>query len=385
MFLLTSLWSLSQNLFFIFCGIMGIGFLIGFHELGHFLFCKIFNISTPSFSIGFGPRLFTKKIGETEFKLSAIPFGGYVEIAGSAEMGQGEQKEAQRRDEFSFAVKPFYQKFLVMSGGILFNLIFAYFVFIVLFMTGIPKTNLMYQTNAIPVIAHIKSESPADTGGLKIGDRILAINNIKINNDIKKALTILEPLANTSSTLLIERDSTQQSMEIKIGSRNIGGKTIGILGVAFDVAPTPAYPFFEAIKKGIQTTNSWIKNTIYGFTHMLRKKDVSAMAGPVMIIAMTVKGAAAGFKIFLIFLAIISINLAILNIVPLPILDGGQVLFYGIEALIKRPLPHRIKEYIHAATWILFMGLFLYLSAQDIMRIASPHVEAILKFIGLSR
>lgn len=385
MFLLTSLWSLSQNLFFIFSGFIGIGFLIGFHELGHFLFCKIFNISTPSFSIGFGPRLLTKKIGETEFKLSAIPFGGYVEIAGSAEMGQGDQKEAHSHDEFSFAVKPFYQKFLVMSGGILFNLIFAYFTFILLFMTGIPKTNLMYQTNAIPVILHIKSESPADISGLKIGDRILAINNIKIDNDIKKALTALEPLANKSSTLLIERDSTQQSIEIKIGSRKVGRKTIGILGVAFDVAPTPAYPFFEAIKKGIQTTNSWIKNTIYGFTHMLRKKSVSGMAGPVMIIAMTVKGASAGFKIFLIFLAIISINLAILNIIPLPILDGGQILFYGIEALIRKPLPHRIKEYIHIATWILFMGLFLYLSAQDIMRIASPHVEAILKFIGLSR
>ena len=106
------------------------------------------------------------------------------------------------------------------------------------------------------------------------------------------------------------------------------------------------------------------------------------MAGPIMILAMTVKSAAEGFKIFFIFLAIISINLAVLNMIPLPILDGGQILFYGIEAIIRRPLSIRIREYTHLATWFAFIILFLYLSVQDITRIASPHIEAFLKFIG---
>ena len=129
-----------QQLFFILLGILGMGFLIGFHELGHFLFAKLFKIRIPSFSLGFGPRLLTKKIGETEFCLSAIPFGGYVEIAGAAEVGQGDQKEAFATDEGSFAAKPFYQKLCVMLGGIVFNLAFAYFTMTLLFMTGIPKT-----------------------------------------------------------------------------------------------------------------------------------------------------------------------------------------------------------------------------------------------------
>ena len=118
--------SLAQSLFFIIIGIMGIGFLIGFHEFGHFIFCKIFHIRTPSFSIGMGPRIFKKKIGETEFALSLLPLGGYVEIAGAAEVGQGEQKEAYSTDQNSFASKPYYQKMLVMAGGIVFNLMFAY-------------------------------------------------------------------------------------------------------------------------------------------------------------------------------------------------------------------------------------------------------------------
>ena len=102
--------ALLHHLSLIIVGIAGIGFLIGFHELGHFVFCKLFRIRTPSFSIGMGPRIIKKKIGETEFALSLLPLGGYVEIAGAAEMGQGDQKDAQSTDAHSFSSKPYYQK-----------------------------------------------------------------------------------------------------------------------------------------------------------------------------------------------------------------------------------------------------------------------------------
>ncbi len=381
--ILNLLWILSQNIFFTFAGIFGLGLLIGFHELGHFFFCKLFRIRTPSFSIGFGPNILTRKIGETEFKLSAIPFGGYVEIAGSAEVGQGKQEEAYSQDEHSVAVKPFWQKLLVMLGGILFNLLFSYTIFISLFMTGIPKTKLMYQTNVLPIIAGIHKDSAAEKHGLLAGDRILKINDVEINNNIQRLFEALEPLANKKATIFIEREGKRKKIAIVVDERKAFGKTIGILGIDLDVAETPPHPFFESIKRGIQTTNLWIKNTFHGFTHILSKKDVSGMAGPVMIVAMTIKGASAGLKIFLLFLAIISINLAVLNIIPIPILDGGQILFYGIEALIRRPLPEKIREYIHIATWIMFLILFIYLSAQDITRIASPHIEALLKFLRI--
>ncbi len=111
MILARAFFLLFQKLFFSMAGILGIGFLIGFHELGHFLFCKLFKIRTPSFSIGFGPRLLKKKIGDTEFALSAITLGGYVEIAGSAEIGQGDQKDAHANDPYSFNQKPLYQNY----------------------------------------------------------------------------------------------------------------------------------------------------------------------------------------------------------------------------------------------------------------------------------
>lgn len=382
-FMQLMLWLFSQvqNAFFIIIGMLGVGFLIGFHELGHFLFCKLFNIDTPSFSIGFGPTIFTKKIGRTVFKLSAIPFGGYVEIAGSAEIGQGEQKKAGSLDEFSFASKPFYQKFLVMIGGISFNLLFSYLTFIGLFMTGIPKTSIMYQENAIPIIARIQKNSAAAKHGLKPGDKIIAINNVYVKNNVQKILKTLAPLADQQATLSIERNGNEKKITMTVGTKKILGKTIGSLGVEFEIKELPGLPFLKAIKEGIKTTNRWIYNTVYGITHLFKKREVSNVAGPIMILAMTVKSATEGLSIFFIFLAIISVNLAVLNLVPLPILDGGQILFYGIEAIIQRPLSARLKEYIHLATWLLFLLLFLYLSVQDIVRIASPHITALLKYI----
>src|SRR5579871_1903884 len=168
-----SLFSLSHSLFFGIAGLFGIGFIIGFHEFGHFLFCKLFKVRTPSFSIGFGPRIISKKIGGTDFALSAIPLGGYVEIAGASEVGQGDQKEAHARDEHSFAAKPWYQKFIIMFGGILFNVMFAYFAFSLLFLMGMPKSMLLYPQNATPVLAVVAPNSPAEQAGLKVGDKLI--------------------------------------------------------------------------------------------------------------------------------------------------------------------------------------------------------------------
>jgi regulator of sigma E protease len=144
--------------------VIGFGALIAIHECGHFLFCKLFGIHTPTFSIGFGPELYRKQIGKTNFRLAAIPLGGYVEIAGLAEVGQGEQEHAHITGEESFDSKPWWQKFFVLSGGILCNLLFAYIVFSILFMVGSPR-----QQQAV-MVAGIVKESAAELSGLKPGD-----------------------------------------------------------------------------------------------------------------------------------------------------------------------------------------------------------------------
>lgn len=374
--------TIAQQLFFILLGFFGMGFLIGFHELGHFLFAKLFKIRVPSFSLGFGPRLITKQIGETEFCLSAIPFGGYVEIAGAAEVGQGDQKEAFATDKGSFSSKPFYQKMCVMLGGIAFNLAFAYFAMILLFATGIPKTPLIPSP---AIIASTQSNSAAENGGLLVGDKIISINAEEIGNNLQKVQAIVQPLALQQAVVVIERNGEQLTKSIIIGSRQTETENIGVLGVEFDSLPTPAHSLSDALTLGIQMCNKWIKDTFMAFYNLTltRTRGLEKIGGPIMIITMTVKSAASGWKIYLLLLALISINLAVLNLIPLPILDGGQILFYSIEAIIRRPIPHKIREYIHIGTWIMFMILFVYLSINDIYRIINPYIDPVLKLLKL--
>jgi regulator of sigma E protease len=352
-----------SNLIFIFPALIGVGFLIGFHELGHYLFCKLFNIHTPSFSIGFGPRLISKQIGDTQFSLSAIPLGGYVEIAGAAEVGQGDQSQAFSTDERSFAHKPYYQKMLVMFGGIMFNLIFAYSAFIFLCSIGMPAY--------VPTIAHVEPESAAARAGLQPGDTIIAFGDLSITHDIKSLVSAVQQSPDKEVTLTFSRNHETLTTAVTPKGIPVQGKNIGSLGASFEMSSLPSLSLGESISRGISIANDCIKNTAFAFTHLLKSRDTTGMGGPIRIIQETASGAAKGFKIFLLFLATISINLAVLNLIPLPILDGGQILFYTIEAAIQRPLPHQIREYIHIASWIGILLLTLFLSYKDLIAVVT--------------
>lgn len=373
MFVIKHLSLIPSKLFFAFSGLagivtglIGIGFLIGFHELGHFLFAKLFNVRTPSFSIGFGPQLISKKIGDTQFSLSALPLGGYVELAGSAEIGQGGQKEAQATDAGSFKSKPFYQKFLVMSGGILFNLAFAYFAFSAIFKLGMEPTPYLQPLYANRTIDTVEEKSPASLVGLKPGDTILAIDGKKIDN----ALDFLHFIGSNPNKMIeleIETQGIILRKEMTIGSKSVANQTVGFLGVTLQTKKLEPQPLFTAIRNGVALTNRIIASTAYSFKNIFQTKDFSQVRGPLFLIAETVKGASKGWQNLIIFLAIVSINLAVLNLLPLPILDGGQILLYGIEALIGKSLPIKIREYIFIATWIALLSLILYLSSKDIL------------------
>lgn len=424
-----------NNLLFVSLGILGIGFLIGFHELGHFLFCKLFHIGTPSFSIGFGPKLISKKIGETEFSLSLLPLGGYVEIAGAAEVGQGDQKEAYSNASNSFASKPFYQKLLVMLGGIFFNLMFAYAACIALFMTDLPRLGQLFHLNEQPIIEHIEENSAAAIYGLEVGDRIRAIDQIEVGDDVLKILQLLRTRGDQKTNITVERGSEIMTLTVvpkkeaipdiqaatpnkkacpdtqstiapkeanadiqdpaspketivsgpqestdKITPAPIAQEFIGKLGVNFSLIKN--HSFIDAIKQGIRLTNIYIKGTALALVNIVSRRNFKGLGGPIAMISQTSKSAEQGFQVFFILLALISINLALFNLIPLPIFDGGQILFYSIEAIIGRPLSPKIREYIHIATWLLVLSLIVILSIRDIMHLASPHIDTIKHFLG---
>lgn len=354
------------GLFGLATGLIGIGFLIGFHELGHFLFAKLFKVRTPSFSIGFGPQLISKKIGDTQFSISALPLGGYVELAGAAEIGQGEQKEAGAVDSGSFKSKPFYQKFLILSGGILFNLLFTYIAFIGIFKIGMVPSAYLYPLYANTTIESVEKGSAAEQYGLAVGDSIVSIDGKPIDT----ALQLLEIIgANPGRSLdfQITRDNVNINKQVTLENKQLGTSSLGFLGITLRTPQIPSFSLLEAIRHGSSLATRIILSTLYSFKTMFINKDFSRLKSPFFLISETVRGASVGWQNLIIFLAIISVNLAVLNLIPLPILDGGQILFYAIEAVIGRSLPIKIREYIFIASWVALLSLVLYLTWKDIL------------------
>ncbi len=360
----------SSKLLPLLYALIGFELLITIHELGHFLFCKIFGIHTPTFSIGFGPEIFKKKIGNTNFRIAIIPLGGYVEISGLAEIGQGSQEHAEQKGSDSFGVKPYWQKFFVLSGGILFNLIFAYGVFVTLFMAGTDTKNI-----GVTVAAIVK-DSAAEKFNIHPGDQITAINKTSLQDEEQNLLPQARQILwseirkhpGEKVKLHLIRDNKKIVKRLKIGVLQDGSTQVGSLGAMLQ-APIPRLPFMQAICEGIKLTNQWICDIARSVKYLITQRTLEGAGGPVMILSQSFTSAQNGLMALLAFLAIISINLALMNILPIGALDGGQLLFVTIEAIIRRRIPDSVKLAINLASWALFIGLALYLTYKDIITI----------------
>jgi regulator of sigma E protease len=366
--------SLTKLLPLLLAGI-GFGLLITVHELGHFFFCKLFTIGTPVFSIGFGPSLIKKQIGETEFRLSLIPLGGYCAIQGMSdpEAGMVETNEALLNPAHAFERKSFIQKLLVILGGILFNIIFAYCIFIGMYW----GTRQELKTELS--ISYIVPQSAAEKHNLTPGTIITGYNDITFSSDKmtaqKELATFLKTIAqnpNAQLTLTLkEKDASTDTRCVTLG---VLENNVGSLGVGLDILQTPIpnqythNSFTSAFTKGVAVTHTYIAATANAITSMFKRRTLDGMAGPLTMFSQTFKSAQMGLRALWEFLGMISITLALMNLIPIGALDGGQLLFILLEGIIRRPLPRRLKESIIIASWILFFLLVIILSYKDIVR-----------------
>ena len=214
---------------------------------------------------------------------------------------------------------------------------------------------------------------------LQPGDQIVSINNKGLSTEPKKLLPairdlLIKPLKEVPKNQLqikVLRKENMHTITLPIESKELNEQLIN----SFELKKTKIegeyeqYPFFTAISKGIQTTNQWIYQIIYSIKHLISERSLKGAGGPIMIISKTFETAQQGLIPLLIFLAFISINLAIINILPIGALDGGQVLFATIEAIIRREIPEMIRLVINIASWVLLLSLILYLSYKDVLRI----------------
>lgn len=345
--------------------ILLIGFLIFIHELGHFLFAKLSGIKVLKFSLGFGPKLIGRKIGETEYLLSAIPLGGYVKMLGDEPEEELDEADKKR----SYKNQTILKRAAVVFAGPFFNILTAVVIFFFVFVIGIPVLQ--------PIIGEVMENTPAARAMLQKGDRILGINDRQIDKWTDMT-NIIHQSPNKLLSMKIQRGSETILLSItpesKI-SKDIFGedKEIGLIGVKpSGEFVTVSENVFSAAWNAVVRTWEIISLTITGIIKLIQRIiPADTIGGPIMIFSLAEKQAEAGALSFFVFAAIISINLAILNLLPIPVLDGGHLLFLGIEAIRKKPLSDKTILISHRIGWAFLLTLMAFALYNDIFRLIS--------------
>lgn len=342
-----------------------IGALIFFHELGHFLVAKGFKIGVKTFSLGFGPKLLGFQWGQTGYRLSAVPLGGYVQLV-------GESPDAELPPDFdskdSFSLRPPWQRMLVVAAGPVFNFVLAAVLyFLIFFFAG--------QQALLPVVGQVQDNTPAARIGLQAGDRIVSVNgqNVEYWSDLAGLIHDSE-----GKPLQVQVERGQSLLRFTVDpdiqtTENIFGEKIQVPRIGIVAAKETVHVpmgFWESIQAGTVQTWTVIKLTVQGIVKIIERiVPLETIGGPIMIAQLVSQQAEQGLADVLALTALISVNLGLLNLLPIPVLDGGHILFYALETAARRPLDPKwqaLATRIGLSLLIALMALAVY---NDIYRI----------------
>jgi len=346
--------------------IIVLGILIFAHELGHFLLAKRLGVGVLAFSLGFGPKLIGKKIGETQYQISAIPLGGYVKLIGE---NPGEEVKEQDRPR-SFSNQPIWKRALIVSAGPFFNFFLAAVLFSTVNFFGIPSFPSK--------IGKVSPGFPAENAGLKKGDVILSIDGKGVSrwDELSKIIR-----NSKGKELLFKVKREGEIIEIKMTpkastQKDIFGEEIQIFVIGItpvdEIVIQKVSPF-TAMGMGLLQTWNWIKLTVVTIVKLIeRVVPAKTIGGPILIAQLAGEQAKRGLLSLALFMAILSINLGVINFIPIPILDGGHFLFLGLEAILRRPVSIKKMEIAQQIGLIFIILLMLFAFYNDLIRIFSP-------------
>ena len=337
-----------------------LSFLIFFHELGHFLMAKLVGVKVEVFSIGFGKKLFCKKIGETNWCISAIPLGGYVQMKGQDDTDPAKKSN----DPDSYTSKTPWQRILILLGGPGFNFLLAILIYFFVALTGWSKL--------APIVGETIPNTPA-AKVLKSGDEILAINNHKIKTwddipkFIQKSNEIILEIKRKNKILKVEIKPKIEIMK-NIFSETVKRKIIGIVpsGKIIKVKYNPLDAIKITVDKFIADSTLIVKGIEKLLTGAI---GLNTISGPIGIVDVTAKVASYGLEPLLLLTALLSVNLGILNLLPIPALDGGHIMFNLYEAIFKKELNEQIMVKLTIAGWAILGGLMIIGIFNDINRL----------------
>lgn len=352
--------------------------LILVHELGHFVVAKLTGMRVDEFGIGYPPKVWGKKVGETEYTLNALPFGGFVKIFGE------DIEENRPLSPRAFSAKPKLAQAAVLVAGIAMNLAFAWALISTTLVMGVPRAlsdaEAARAPDAVLMVAQVLPGSPADSAGLKPGDAPLSIEGAggMFSGTDAKGFTafVTEHEAGLPLALHIRTLAGEERTVTAIAATGVvaNDPERSALGVGLAVVGTVEVPWWKAPIDGAVLTWEITKETAVALYHFFGglftfTADLSQVAGPVGIAGAVGDASDSGLAPLLTITALISINLALINLLPIPALDGGRLLFVGIEAITRRQMKPSIVNAVNTVGFGLLVLLMLIVTASDIFKI----------------
>jgi len=340
--------------------LLALGLLVIVHELGHFVVARWAGVRVLRFSVGFGPRLFAWTRGHTEYAVSAIPLGGYVKMA-------GEQRGEQANEPWEYLSKPIGVRALIVAAGPFVNYLVALISLWIVFVVGYPEL--------LPVVGKVVPGMPAHAAAIQPGDRIVAVSGrtVKTWDEMTK---IIYRAPNQPLEFGIDRGGARQTLTItprpKMTTDPFGHPTtIGQIGIA----PSGAFQAYRvgplvAVGRTIRQQNEWTAQTMLALWSMLtgRLSVRESVTGPIGIVYLTSEAVRMGIAPLLFLISLFSLSLAIFNVFPIPILDGGHLLFLAVEKLRGRPVSMNVQERSAQVSLVLLALLVLSICINDVNR-----------------
>jgi regulator of sigma E protease len=325
-----------------------LGVLIFVHELGHFLMARRIGVRVITFSLGFGPKVFAFRRGDTEYCVSAIPLGGYVKMAGETP----DDPRTGQPDEFLSKTK--WQRFQVLIMGPVMNILLAVVLMWV----------VLTQAASVPVVNHVLAGEAAERGGLRAGDILLAVNGQTITR-VSQVTEVVARYPEQKVVVTVQRGKMHEDLEVTPRRRGQGG----FVGIEFKtVRLGPVTAAKVSLQQNYEASKQILQTLVGLFTGDTSPRQ---LMGPVAIAQESGKSAKLGWVALLGLMSMISLNLGILNLLPIPVLDGGHIFILALEGLARRAFSIRVKESLLLAGFAVLMALMVTVIYNDLTRIAS--------------
>lgn len=331
--------------FYVVVSIIVLGILVTIHEFGHFIVAKLSGTKVNEFAIGFGPKIFSKKYGETEYSFRLMLFGGFCALAGEDETSN---------DKRAVTNKPWYIRLGIFAAGPLMNILLTFVILIMVF---------YFVGSPVPVVSSTINGYPAEKAGIKPGDEIVMVNNTKIND-----WTTLQNIINSNNGVKLNFTIKRGNVILKKAviptiDKSTSKPMIGIV-------PQYRRSLILAINSGVKQTIFFAKMIILSLYMLITGKvSTNDLMGPVGIVQAIGTEAKSGILNLMAFTALISVNLGLFNLLPFPALDGGRILFVLIEKIRGKPVDPEKEGFVHYIGFILLIALILFATYKDLVRI----------------